>query len=44
MVLEALGFLTGVAAMASGLWLLHRMDSERVMRGISGGRGGRQGA
>lgn len=44
MVFEALGFLTGVAAMACGLWLLHRMDSERVMRGISGVRSGRQSA
>ncbi|WP_421694441.1 hypothetical protein [Aestuariivirga sp.] len=45
MFFEVAGFLSGVASIGAALWLLHRRDSERVMRGIhgiNGIRGGRQ--
>ena len=42
MVFEIAGFLSGVAGIGAAFWFLYMRDSDRVMRGIYGERGGRQ--
>lgn len=44
MLFELLGFLSGVAAIGAGLWLLYQRDSSRVVEGVYGVARGRQGA
>ena len=42
MLFEVLGFLSGVAGIGVGLWLLYHHDSRRVVEGVEGVRRGRQ--
>jgi hypothetical protein len=44
MVIEFAGFFSGLAGIGIAFWLLYRRDRSRVMRGIHGQTGGRQGA
>ena len=41
---EFLGFVSGLAGIGLALWLLYRRDRSRVLRGVYGQTGGRQGA
>lgn len=41
---EFAGFVSGLAGIGLALWLLYRRDRSRVLRGVYGQTGGRQGA
>jgi hypothetical protein len=43
-VFEFAGFVSGLAGIGLALWLLYRRDRSRVLRGVYGQTGGRQGA
>ena len=42
MVFEIAGFLTGVAGIGLGLWIMHKRDKTAVFSGIYGQHGGKQ--